>query len=171
MKSLLTIVEANSASIDKCFERMHQSQIRESVPNSNEFGRIMGHIISSRNGLIGLMGRKQVKPVLPIRLDWGDFGKFDEESAFDPYNEMPTLESMAEKHEACKDALMLAIMDIPAPIFNQPVSFPIPLISNQTIGGFIAFMLFHESYHIGQMSMIVKSTTGNSLFSEEMKQE
>ena len=116
------------------------------------------------------MGKKQVSPVLPIELNWGDFGNFDEASAFDPYNEIPTLDEMEEKHELIAHSLKAAINEVPEVIMEKPAPFPIPFIEDQTIGGFVAFMLFHDAYHAGQMSLIVKATTGTSLFAEELNQ-
>ncbi len=159
MKQLVTIVEANDFSIEKSVSFLNEEYLNARVGSSNEIGRLFGHITSYRNGVIGLLGGS------PINLEWGAFGEFSMTAQFDEQNEVPTLANIVEKWNLCSQALKSILSTVSEDTLSQKAPFPLP-ISDDTMDGFVSFILFHESYHIGQITLIAKEVTGKTIFGD-----
>jgi len=119
--------------------------LKQFYENANHVAWLTGHIVSSRYLLAGLIGLKEAEPFAELFLN----GKgMDKNSIYPPMAELTkNWDSLSEKIAAALDS-----------ITDETLSskLPRPVPSGDTVGDFIAFILHHEAYTIGQIGIYRK---------------
>ena len=143
----VAIYEINNRLFEKAVQGLSAEQLMSSVSEaSNPILWIAGHVANTRFGLCAMLGRKLHRP-------WGDvFNRSATRPAADGY---PELSAILGAWTEVSTALMprfeeLTDADLCAP---APRPFPIP---DKSMRGAIAFLAYHEGYHLGQMAYIRK---------------
>ena len=119
---------------------------RRPGPNSNPLLWIVGHIVATRNLLARALGAG-------LDLPWA--GKFAQKSAFDEtaeYPEAAELEKILRQLSAQLQVRLTQLSDAELSA-RGPREFPIP---DKTVRGTIAFLIYHEAYHVGQVGYLKK---------------
>jgi len=76
--------------------------------------------------------------------------------AFSPSISYPAISESVMQWKTYAEIFLDRLRELDAHILAMPISFAIPMGGN-TVGDALAFVTMHESYHIGQMSIIRKS--------------
>ena len=147
MQPVMGILELNANLFRRALEGIDQAS-GERRPNdhTNSLVFIACHALDARFYLMKLAGHERTNP-------WQTL--FDESTDISTMKEYPPLyEVLAEWDElheatlACLEALTTAELDSESPA-------PFPTEDSSLLGG-IAFLTFHEAYHVGQMGLVRK---------------
>lgn len=117
-------------------------------PGGNNLNWVLGHIASSRNGLLGLLGREPT---------------FDKEKAkcygrgtapmTDRGEAVPTAELLAA-FNASQDAVLAGLAALTPEMMEAAAPFSPSERDDETVGSLLAGLGFHESYHVGQLGIL-----------------
>lgn len=103
-----------------------------------------GHLTECRNQVLGLVDK-------PVKLSWGNqFSK--------PYDPSATYPSMAEVKQAwieVSDKLHKALGKVDSKKLDEKIELGAP-VARQAVRGGIIFFLYHEAWHLGQVSYAMK---------------
>ena len=147
MQPVTGILELNANLFRRALEGVDQAAA-ERRPNdhTNSLAFIACHVLDARFYVMKLAGHERTNPWQAL---------FDAATDITTMKEYPPLYELmaewAELHEAtlaCLEALTTAELDA-----QSPASFP---TEDTSILGAIAFLAFHEAYHVGQMGLVRK---------------
>lgn len=119
---------------------------RRPGPGSSPLLWVIGHVVASRNQLARIVGAG-------LELSWASLfarlSRFDETAANPSLAELQrVLGELSVQLQARLPALGEAELAAPS-----PTGLPTP---DKTVRGAIAFLVYHESYHVGQLGYLVK---------------
>ena len=117
------------------------------TPLTNPMLWIFGHIVQTRAMMLGLLGD-------PFDTGWADL--FTRGAALHETSRYPSHSDLDEIHRRIVDRLKvkfdaLTDADLAAPARGKP------LPGAKTVGDQLAFLAFHESYHVGQLAYVRKA--------------
>jgi len=101
---------------------------------------LAGHLLDHRKYLLDLFGKEQEMP----------FGLTFREP-YDPAKEYPSMEQIKEKWVAISDQLFEKMAAASDDDFATPVDWNLPN-GDKTVRGAVLFYIYHEGYHLGQIS-------------------
>ncbi len=124
----------------------HADSLVQPEPGGNCLNWVLGHIVRTRNELLGLLGRK---PLLPVE-------------KFEPYGSTPIkdgsraipLEQLLRHYEALQQPWAEGLRGMTPQAFAAPAPFSPTENPDETVGSLLAAVVFHESYHAGQMGLL-----------------
>ena len=115
--------------------------------NVNHMKWIAGHLLNTRvSSLTRLTGGE------PNEAYAGQFGRG---VALDPSATYPSIDEMTQKWNETSAKISEGLSQIPEEVLLSPSPAQAP-IGDNTIRGLLAFLISHESYHIGQLSLLRK---------------
>jgi uncharacterized damage-inducible protein DinB len=143
----VAIYRVNDRLFGKGLDGLSRPQLLESPSEAaNPILWIAGHVANTRFGICAMLGRKLHRP-------WGDiFNRFATLPDADAYPELPVIRAAWTEVSAALTARFedLTDADLSAP---APRPFPTP---DKSVRGMIAFLAYHEGYHLGQISYLRK---------------
>jgi DinB superfamily len=113
-------------------------------PAINPAHWIAGHLLSNRFYLYRLCGHAAADPFAQLYTE----GKGLIDNAL-----YPPISEILVHWRGIAPLVEAAILKWGTDDLNAPAPFPLP-VAEQTLRGFLAFWLQHESYHIGQLSVV-----------------
>lgn len=147
MRPVIDILKLNAGLFQKALEGVDQAT-SERRPNdhTNSLAFLVCHVLDARFYLVKLAGHERTNP-------WQTL--FDEATDVTTMKEYPPLyELAAEWHELHEATLEHLERMSGAELDGEcPTSFP---TEDRSILGGIAFLAFHEAYHVGQMGLVRK---------------
>ena len=144
---LAGILRLNSRLFDNCLDGITEEQCHarpSDTTNSAIF--VAAHLAEARFWGLGILGEKRTNPLEKHLGQWKGI------------DEITTWPSLAEIRSAWKDAsaaLDQRTAKITAAELDAPSGSQMPLDDSSVLGLF-AFMVQHDSYHVGQLSMLRK---------------
>ena len=155
--SLMSILGYNTWLFGNALKDVGTDQFTYRVnEKTNKFDRIAGHITVARYGLAQMA---QIEAPVP---SWGSFGEFGMGVQFQEDHACPPIPEIGQKFQAITEILMAKLPEAPDSLLSAPATLPIPG-ENPTMLEQLAFMTMHETYHIGQLSILKKSMSGVGL--------
>jgi len=121
----------------------HEESLRPPAGGGASFNWIAGHVLASRNPLLGLVGRP---PAFPESKGYG------RGESIEPADARP-LEEILARFDASQEALLAGLASLPAARLAEPIAFRLPG-GLKTVGEALAFFHFHEAYHTGQLGLL-----------------
>jgi uncharacterized damage-inducible protein DinB len=113
---------------------------------SNHLMWVAGHLIGSRGSVLRALGAEWSTP-------WGSlFARGAKETAQDQY---PSVEDIRKYWVEVSERLAAAVASAPADVLAKPAPKGTPSFDGK-VGGLVAFLAFHETYHVGQVSYLKK---------------
>ena len=147
VRPVTEILRLNAGLFQKAIEGVDQAT-SERRPNdhTNSLAFLACHVLDARFSLMKLAGHERTNP-------WQTL--FDEATDVTTMKEYPPVyELVAEWHELHEATLEhLAGMSAAELDAESPMGFP---TEDPSILGGIAFLAFHEAYHVGQMGLVRK---------------
>jgi uncharacterized damage-inducible protein DinB len=143
---LRSIAETNTIGFLNSLEDVSEEQAwTRTADKTNSLGFIALHTASARYGLAKTAGLDDLTN--PLLQYTKDVKNIDELRAH------PTLAEIREAWTALADEFhdYVAMVDIERPLEHR---FP---VDDKTVGGVLLFIIHHDAYHIGQLSMLRKS--------------
>lgn len=149
MESGLRYVEGmfkdNSEVVTRALEGIpHEQWMRRPSDASNSPMWVVGHLIWARGALLRTLGSKWT-------LHWAKL--FARGAKPEEILEYPPIEEMRERWgNACQELATL-LPNLTPEFLAKPHDRP---TFDGTVGGYIAFLAFHETYHVGQLGYLHK---------------
>jgi hypothetical protein len=145
---VLEIIKLDTKLFEKALGGLdRQALVRPAVEHANPVIWIAGHLASARFGMAALLGEKRASPLAPV---FGKGAQVPEEAALPQVDEV--LAAWREISEILPTRLAEATeAQLAAP---SPRRFP---GGDQSVLGGLAFLTYHEGYHLGQLALIRKS--------------
>ncbi len=121
-------------------------------PGGNCLNWVLGHIVSSRNGMLAMLGREPViDRDLEKRYRRGTPALTDREGSLDS----PTL---LEAFRRSQDVIISGLASLTPEALTEPAPFSPSNNPEETLGSLFAGLSFHESYHVGQLGILRRLT-------------
>ena len=142
-----SILELNAALFRRALEGVDQAS-GERRPNdhTNSLAFIACHALDSRFYLMKLAGRERTNPWRAL---------FDAATDITTMKEYPPLYELVAEWDELHEATLAHLAEMSAAELDaeSPARFP---PDDRSILGGIAFLAFHEAYHVGQMGLVRK---------------
>ena len=143
----VAIYQINSRLFEKAVDSLSLEQLLTCPRDaSNPILWIAGHVANTRFGLSAMLGRKLHRP-------WGDiFNRSATRSAAEGY---PDLSVILGAWTEVSAALVTRFEELTDAELQAPSPRPFPL-PDKSLRGAIAFLAYHEGYHLGQIAYVRK---------------
>ena len=113
----------------------------------NHLKWIAGHLLNTRltsmSRIVGLQPDESYKT------------QFARGAALENNNVYPSIEQIVTRWNDTAAAISEGILQIPEEVLSMPATAKAP-IADETVRGMLSFLISHEAFHIGQMSVIRK---------------
>lgn len=142
------LLAVNTFLVHKALDALTEEEIwRRPSDHTNSIGWMLGHMVWSRLGLTRMLGGENVQVPGGKIFDRGV--QLGDRSAY------PATQEIVAAYKAVNDQLKTRMETIADAELSAkaPRDFPIP---DKSLRGAVAFMTFHDSYHVGQMALVVK---------------
>lgn len=147
MQPVTGILELNAALFRRALEGVDQAS-GERRPNdhTNSLAFIACHALDARFNLMKLAGHERTNP-------WQTL--FDEATDISTMKEYPPLYEVLAEWDELHEATLACLAEMTTAELDaeSPARFP---TEDRSILGGIAFLAFHEAYHVGQMGLVRK---------------
>jgi uncharacterized damage-inducible protein DinB len=154
LDALSTIAALNRRLFLNCLEGMSDADLsRVPAGGMNTAGFVACHLLDARSYLAQLLGGKVDHSLAAALRAVKSIG----ELAFSP-----SLEEVRAAWEQASDVLAGCLELVPPEHLASRSTDRLP-VQDQTLLGTVAFLLQHESYHIGQLSLTKKLITGTPM--------
>jgi hypothetical protein len=141
----VAIYQVNSRLFEKALDGLSPEHLVKCVSDaSNPILWIGGHLANTRFGLCAMLGRKLHRP-------WGDL--FNRSAARPSAEGYPDLSVILGAWTEVSAALMTRFEELTAAELQAPSPQPFP-IPDKSMRGAIAFLAYHEGYHLGQIAYV-----------------
>ena len=126
-----------------------QDLTKAPVEGGNCLAWMLGHILASRNAMLEVMRKESYWPKeLSERFARGSEAVTASEEA------LPSAERFREDLDASYQKIVEALGDVRNERLAEPAPFSPLKIEGETVGGLLASLVFHESYHVGQTGVM-----------------
>ena len=143
----VALYSVNNRLFDKALDGLSREQLLKSASeSSNPLLWIAGHVANTRYGLSAMLGKKAHRP-------WGDI--FNRSAARPPAEAYPELAVIRTAWNEVTSGLMARFEELTDAELSAPAPWPLPT-PDGSIRGAIAFLAYHEGYHLGQIAYIRK---------------
>jgi uncharacterized damage-inducible protein DinB len=146
VQPLFQIYSLNTGLLHKCVKGFTEEEALSRVDQRANNAVFIGlHMADARFHLVGWLGLEQDNP----------FGPFAEVRHVDEVEAFPTLAEVMEAWDRVSEDLERHLPTLGPEALEGPAPFDIPLGKGRLLDT-LAFMAQHESYHIGQLSILRK---------------
>ncbi|MCP4631558.1 MAG: DinB family protein [candidate division Zixibacteria bacterium] len=142
---IIQLIELNAGAMKFILDGINEDNVHNRpAENCNSAHFIFGHMINSRVEMVKILGAEASHP-------WGEIfsygAKIKESSPYPPLKELQEVwDDATKKLKERLDEITVEELDAEGPFEIKPLP--------KTIGGCISFLIFHESYHIGQIGYL-----------------
>jgi uncharacterized damage-inducible protein DinB len=143
----LTLLRLNTRLFVNCLDGVSDEQAERRIDaNTNSIAFIACHLVDSRHYLAGYIGLSEPNPFTEVLRG---------ATGIDDVGPLPDIDAMRRAWLALAPTLEACVADMAEEELRvvSPQRFPVDLPS---MLGAIAFLVQHESYHIGQMALLRK---------------
>lgn len=138
--------------VSKAIEGLDEAALlARPVDGANSMFWVLGHIAATRVGLLRMLGEDR-----PLAFD-GRFGRGSEADGG-----FPPMEDVLALWAEVQETLPAKLATVSAEKLSEPSPREFP-IEDQSLAGCVAFLAFHEAYHLGQLGYIRKCHDGQRL--------
>jgi uncharacterized damage-inducible protein DinB len=118
--------------------------LRRPGDDSNHLMWVMGHLVWARGLILKTLGSD-------ISIHWAP--QFARGAKCEDGQQYPKVEEICSAWTDVSERLAKCLAQVPAEVLEKPHDKP---TFDGKVGGFVAFLAFHESYHVGQVSYLRK---------------
>jgi uncharacterized damage-inducible protein DinB len=125
----------------------HEESLRSPEPFGNNANWVLGHLVDSAEGVLGLLGQPRV-------LEGGALARYRRGTSplIDAADALP-LERLLEAWDEASKRINVGLKSIPEERIDAPAPEKLTWMGT-TIGAAVAFVSFHQSYHAGQLGLL-----------------
>ncbi len=147
LQPLYEIFKFNTRFYLNCLEGMDEDQaLWRAGDKTNSPSYIALHVLDMRHSLARLPGKQR---------EHRFSAKAKEARGKSDFRDFPPLDQLREQWKIVTGDVRAILAELTETELNQPVEVPMPLEDKRLVG-YVAFNMMHESYHIGQLSLLRK---------------
>jgi len=124
--------------------------LRQAAPDANNLNWVLGHIVASRNGMIQLAGGQEVLPEDVA----ANYRRHSEPITADNAVDVATL---MEVYNRAQEILIEALPALDKKTLATKAPGSPTKNPDESIGSLLSLLVFHESYHCGQLGILRKA--------------
>jgi uncharacterized damage-inducible protein DinB len=124
----------------------HEESLMHPQPAGNSANWVLGHILASRSGMLKNLGEQPL-------LDDGAVQQYRRGSDGNVPNPMPLADLIAALDRS-QPAIIAGMRQIPDTALAAKSPYASPAGPDATLAEALAAMVFHESYHVGQLGLL-----------------
>lgn len=124
--------------------------------SDDDFSTRLNERTNSMQWIAGHLARTRVKMAQLVDADVKDQGMGVFDAPIDPATDYPDKEAIVKAWNEATKALLERLPHVSEADLSRPAPMKFP-VSEQTIGGGIAFLVEHEGYHVGQLGFVRKA--------------
>lgn len=144
---LAELLRINRKLFNNCLDGLAEEQaMLRPAPDANSAAYVAAHMVESRYYMLAQLGTKRKSP-LGDRVGWKSLIKI---------TAWPTLDEVKAAWADASEALDQRLREMTPQEADKPVESQFPIETKTTLGVF-AFMVQHDSYHLGQLSLLRKT--------------
>lgn len=142
---LALLLRLNARLVRNCFDGVTDAQAAaRPLPPANGMAFLLAHLVDARHALLALLGGTAENPVAPFLAD---------ARSADEVRTLPPLAELLAAWDAIDAALAARIPALDAAVLDAPSPQRYPG-GDDTVLGALAFLVQHDSYHLGQLAML-----------------
>ena len=146
--------QINQSLVDKSLGLVEKSALdARPMDKANSYSFILGHITGARYEVAELLGVKEDFPYARL------YNRGVEPR--DP-SEYPSVDKLKKHFDDISSKINARLPEITEGDLKKPAPWQPPNMEN-TVGGVIAFLQFHETYHVGQLAYLQRLHGGEQL--------
>lgn len=143
--SLGALLRLNTHLLLNCLDGVTDDQAaRRIVPQVNSMSFLVAHLIDTRHELLGILGGSRENPVRPHLAN---------ARSIDDVVDLPTLSELLSAWRQVAAAIEEQLASVGDAALDAPSGRRFPGGDPSTLGS-LAFLVQHDSYHIGQLAML-----------------
>jgi len=139
-------VGVNDYLLGKALEGLSEDELRRHPRDANPMGWVVGHIVHYRNQMAKAIGGG-------LDLPWAS--AFEQHSQPDEGQAFPVIADLKAALQATSADLKARLAQLTDAELSAPAPRPFP-IPDKTMRGMVAFLVYHEAYHVGQVAYVKK---------------
>jgi uncharacterized damage-inducible protein DinB len=144
---LAEILRLNTRLFRNCLDGMSEEQARmRPSPAANSAAFVAAHVAESRYFILKCIGAERPSPLEPFVGGW---------KAIDAITAWPTLDQIRAAWTAAGTALDQRFASITPAELDAPSDMGFP-VESKTTAGVLAFLVQHDSHHVGQLAWLRK---------------
>jgi uncharacterized damage-inducible protein DinB len=144
---LAEILRLNRKLFSNCLDGLEEDQaMARPAPDANSAAYVAAHMVESRYYLLSQMGIERKSP-LGDRVGWKSLTEI---------TSWPSLEEVKAAWTDASDALDKRLREMTPQQADTPIETQFPLETKSTLG-MLGFLVQHDSYHLGQLSLLRKT--------------
>jgi len=144
---LAETLRLNRKLFHNCLDGLDDDQaMLRPAPDANSAAYVAAHMVESRYYLLGQMGTERKSP-LGDRVGWKSLTEI---------TSWPSLDEVKAAWTDASDALDQRLREMTPQQADTPIETQFPLETKSTLG-MLGFLVQHDSYHLGQLSLLRKT--------------
>lgn len=128
----------------------HEQALIAPPEGGNCMNWVLGHIASSRNGMLKMLG---VEPAMDAAAD----ERYRRGSTAVTADDAVPTDDLLAAFDKAQAGLLEGLRNLPEERLGDPAPFSPGNDPDETVGSLLAGLLFHESYHVGQLGVLRRS--------------
>ena len=147
ISTLAETVRLNTRLFRNCLDGLADEQARVRPSScTNSLAYIAAHLVESRYYILTHLGLKEASPLDRYTGGW---------KSIDEITDWPTLDEIRAAWSGVSDTLGQRLAAVSAADLDKPITTDM-LLEHKTTLGMLVFLVQHDSYHIGQLSLLRK---------------
>jgi hypothetical protein len=150
----LTTLRLNARLFRNCLHGVSDAEsLARPDARTNHLAFVAAHVVEARHALARELGLDAGEP-------FG--GRLAAARSIDDVADCPALAESLAAWDALDAPIVRHVAALPAAALDAPAAARYP-VDDPTVLGALAFLLQHESYHVGQMALLRKHATGRAM--------
>jgi uncharacterized damage-inducible protein DinB len=142
---LAAMLELNTALLLNCLDGLSEGEACRRLPGGgNSIAFLAAHLADSRHFLAAALGHPLANPLAPA---------LEQARSIDEVGALPPLHELRGIWRAVSGPLQSVVASIRADALDRPAAQRVP-VSDPSVLGMVAFLVQHDSYHLGQVAFI-----------------
>jgi uncharacterized damage-inducible protein DinB len=142
---LAAVLRLNTRLLRNCVDGLTDEQAASRpAPPANSVAFLVAHLTDARHSIVGLLGGSAPNPLTPY---------LAEARGIDDVRELPPLTELLGAWAAASAALDACLETVDATALDAPSPQRFPGDDRSVLGA-VAFLVQHDSYHVGQLAML-----------------
>jgi uncharacterized damage-inducible protein DinB len=141
--ALAAVLRLNTRLFERCLDGLSDAESEERVGSGNSMGFIALHVVDARHYLTRLLGQSVDDP----------FPEFADVRSSQEIDRLPPLDTLLASWRDISPRVVAALESLTPEQARAEASSGFP-IDDPSVLGTAAFLVQHESYHIGQLSIL-----------------
>jgi uncharacterized damage-inducible protein DinB len=143
--TLHLLIDLQTKQLNNLLEKVTDEISNQEKNNLNSIKWLVGHLVNTRLMILSTLTKTPSDPEFAKLFGRGSSGKID--STF------PTIDELKEKWNETSEKITTEFNTKSDEDFNEKSPIPFP-VGDDTLIGFISYLVYHEAFHIGQLSIV-----------------